>query len=108
MLKEEEEEWMLSESSNPVRAKNSQVQLPTLKGKVLGESSFPIRRTDSMSPYLTKSKLIQTTMATPTYVNSLSHNAKHHYLSISGDLQTVSKVSHSGSRFAAVGARALS
>ena len=61
-----------------------------------------------MGPYLTKSKLLQSSVpSTPTFVNSFSHNAKHHYLSISADLQTVSKVSHSGSRFAAVGARAL-
>jgi len=37
-----------------------------------------------------------------------SHSSKHPYLNISQDLKTVTKVSHSGHRFAAIGAKCLS
>jgi len=40
-------------------------------------------------------------------IDQFSHNSKHPYLSISSDLKTVSKASHSGHRFAAVCVKAL-
>lgn len=41
-------------------------------------------------------------------LDSFSHSSKHPYLNISQDLKTVTKLSHSGHRFAAIGAKSLS
>jgi len=52
----------------------------------------------------TKSKLIQSNNASLSF-DTFSHSSKHPYLNISQDMRTVVKVSHSGHRFAAVGAK---
>lgn len=41
-------------------------------------------------------------------LDCFSHSAKHPYLSISSDSRTATKVSHSGHRFAAIGAKCFS
>jgi|688.fasta_scaffold398498_2 hypothetical protein len=41
-------------------------------------------------------------------LDCFSHTSKHPYLSISSDMRTATKVSHSGHRFAAIGGKPLS
>ena len=56
-----------------------------------------------------KSKMLsQAHMSVLTDLDSFSHTSKHPYLSISSDMRTATKVSHSGHRFAAIGGKPFS
>lgn len=56
-----------------------------------------------------KSKMLsQAQMSVLTELDCFSHTSKHPYLSISSDMRTATKVSHSGHRFAAIGGKPFS
>lgn len=56
-----------------------------------------------------KSKMLsQAHMSVITDLDCFSHTSKHPYLSISSDMRTATKVSHSGHRFAAIGGKPFS
>lgn len=56
-----------------------------------------------------KSKMLsQAQVSVISDLDCFSHTSKHPYLSISSDMRTATKVSHSGHRFAAIGGKPLS